>query len=235
VSESIRPKSGAVEPEAAPLLTGVEVAQKLMGWVPDLDPAAAEKIGAYYDELIKFNKTINLISAGTIRTAATVHFADSVLASRIISKGLIPGKPVYDFGSGNGLPGMIFGIMNPSVQVILVDRDKRKGEFLKHVYSSLKISNVSFTVSDVEALPEKSIFNGICRGFAPLHKALMLTRRPFARTGRLFHLKGDGWASELASVPSQLFSFWSPSLFGQYKIPETTVEGAIVLTEKIAD
>ena len=48
-------------------------------------------------------------------------------------------------------------------------------------------------------------------------------------------MKGDGFANELANVPSQIFSCWSPSLIGQYRLPETSTSLAVIMTEKIAD
>jgi 16S rRNA (guanine527-N7)-methyltransferase len=64
---------------------------------------------------------------------------------------------------------------------------------------------------------------------------MLAVRKPVAKGGRFFHIKSDAWATELSSVPSQLFSFWTPSLLGQYRIPETSVDMAVVLTEKIAE
>ncbi|HVK60829.1 MAG TPA: RsmG family class I SAM-dependent methyltransferase [Bdellovibrionales bacterium] len=228
------PKNGE-EPAVEAVFVPEVSAARYEKWFPQLSAEAREKLLTYHSELIKFNRTINLISPGTAKSADATHFADAVLASEEIQKHLIPDAPLYDFGSGNGIPGLVFGLLYPQVKVVLVDRDQRKLEFCKHIAATLKLTNVSTHVGGVEELPSGSIKNAVARGFAPLSKALLLTRKPLAKGGRFFHMKGDGWANELAQVPSQLFSVWSPSLLAQYRIPDSNAEMGVVLTEKIGD
>lgn len=204
-------------------------------WFPDLSPEVRGKILRYHAELIKFNRTVNLIPPASAKTADAAHFADAITACLEVRKNLVDGAPLYDFGSGNGIPGLVFGILYPEIKVILVDRDQKKLEFCKHVASVLGLTNVSIQLASVEDLPENSVVNAISRGFAPLSKAMLVTRKAIKKGGRFFHLKGDGWANELAQVPSQLFSFWSPSLLSQYRIPESNADMGLLLTEKIAD
>lgn len=208
---------------------------KMRQWFADLDADTHKKLSTYYAELVRFNKAINLVSPNTLKTAASIHFGDSILAGRIVLKGLHPNEPLYDLGSGNGFPGLVFGILKPDLKVILVERDNRKAEFLKFMATNLKLTNVSVLMRDVDDLAEGSLKNIVSRGFAPLHKALILTRKAVARGGRYYHMKSDGWATETAAAPSQLFSYWTPSLVGQYRLPETSNDMAVVLTEKIAD
>lgn len=204
-------------------------------WFPELSLDVLDRLATYTQELLKFNKTVNLISATTIKTAESVHFGDCIIAARLIEKNLTPGAPLYDFGSGNGLPGLVFAIMFPKLKVVLVDRDQRKLEFCKHVVATTKLTNVSIHVGAVEDLPDGSVLNAVGRGFAPLSRALINARKVVGKGGKFFHMKGDGWANELAQVPSQLFTHWSPSLIGQYRAPESTVELSVVLATKLGD
>ena len=232
-------------PDLTPLETvGLAVSERLghggdwwrrMGTRADVNDEIAENLATYTQELLKFNKTVNLISATTIRTVETTHFYDAIAASRLIQPAMIPGAPLYDFGSGNGLPGLVFAILNPKTKVVLVDRDQRKLEFCKHVAATVKLTNLTIHVGAVEDLPESSVKNAVGRGFAPLSRALLTARKVVGKDGKFFHLKGDGWANELAQVPSQLFTFWSVSLLGQYRIPDSTGELAVVVTVKVAD
>jgi 16S rRNA (guanine527-N7)-methyltransferase len=231
--DRVKPKPVIDDPDKVP--DAKEVNARLSKWFKDLSPETVAKLVIYHSDLIKFNKAVNLISTGTIKNAESVHLADSILASQMIAKALLPNHPVYDFGSGNGFPGLVMAILYPDLKVILVDRDKRKLEFLKHVIFTLKLANCSTEEIDVEKLPDRSVFNVVSRGFAPLPKSLILCRKSIANGGKFFHLKSDGWAGELASVPTQLFSFWNPSLLGQYRIPGIGVDAAVILTDKIAD
>ena len=208
---------------------------RLTKWYPDLSPETIASLSKYVGEILKFNKAVNLISATTTKTMDAVHIGDSVSAARLIYPALVPNAPLYDFGSGNGLPGIVFAILYPSLKVVLVDRDQRKLEFCKTVVATLKLSNVTTHVGGVEELPAKSVLNAVGRGLAPLPKALIMARKSVAKGGKFFHMKTDAWANELAQVPSQLFSFWRPGLLGQYRINEQSSDMAVVVTDKSAD
>lgn len=203
-------------------------------WFPDLSPAIRASLKAYYTELLKFNKTVNLIGVKTIPHADAIHFADSILAQKLLAKEITCDN-VYDFGSGNGFPGIIFAIMMPSVKFTLIDSDQRKSEFLKHIISLLKLKNVSVNIQQVEKIPEGSVKCAISRGFAPIAKALLMTRKTFAKGGVYYHLKGEEWASEVAEIPTQLCSYWEPSLLGSYKLPIGEVKFSVVKSVKIQD
>lgn len=203
-------------------------------WFPQLSSDLRSKLKLYHDELLKFNRTLNLIGVKTIPVADAIHFADSLLAvDAIAKKGPFP--EIYDFGSGNGFPGLIYALQHPSTKVHLVEVDSRKAEFLKHMISVLQLSNAQVHVQTVESLPEKSIRFAMSRGFAPIPKALLLARKAIARDGIYYHLKSEEWVSEVGQIPTQLCSYWSPSLLEDYKLPIGEIRFSIVQTVKIAD
>lgn len=214
-----------------------EVLWRVPEWFPDLNPTVLEKLKSYHSELIRFNNTVNLIGVKTIPTADLVHFADSILAAKLIMQS-VDGKPspidvIHDFGSGNGFPGLILAIMYPKLKVICVDTDQRKCEFLKHMTSHLKLTNVEVTTRAVEAFPENSVKWAVSRGFAQIPKAVLLTRKIIPLGGSYFHLKSEEWAAEIAAIPTQLCSFWSPALVGQYRLPVGEINFAVVRTDRI--
>lgn len=193
-----------------------------------------EQLKQLHEELLRFNKTVNLISIKTMPVADAVHFADSVLAAQMIDAASKP-QEIYDFGSGNGFPGLIYAILFPHTQVKLVEIDQRKAEYLKHCAATLKLKNVAVLVRNVEMLDEKSIQFAMSRGFASIPKAILMARRSFKKDGVFYHLKSEEWATEVADIPSQLCSFWLPGLLGEYKLPVGAVKFAVVSTQKIAD
>jgi 16S rRNA (guanine527-N7)-methyltransferase len=204
-------------------------------WFPNLSSTQIESLTWFYLELIKQNKTLNLIPLMSVKNAHSVHVADSVLAYGYVAKNLLPGHPLYIFGSSNGLPGVVFAILNPELKIIIVDRDTKKMEFVKECLTKLRLTNVSLLSKSLEELPAGSVMNACARGFAPFSKILLAARKQMAKKGRFFHLKSDGWANELAGLPSQLFSHWSPSMIGKYRQPETTTDMFVVQTEKTSD
>jgi 16S rRNA (guanine527-N7)-methyltransferase len=203
-------------------------------WFPEIPLEMKNQLKRFYEELLKFNKTVNLIAAKTIPTADSIHFADCILATRLIEKDLKVDE-IYDFGSGNGFPGIIMALMMPHRKIHLVELDGRKAEFLKHVIVQLGLKNCDVLVRQAEALPVGSVRCGVSRGFAGISKAILLTRRIFPVGGVYYHLKSEEWATEIADIPTQLCSYWLPGLVGEYKLPVGEVRFAVIKTEKIQD
>ena len=85
--------------------------RKFRMWFSDLTDRESAALITYLSELLRFNKTINLIANSTASNADAVHIGDAVFASRLIAPCIIPGKPVYDFGSGNGIPGLVYALL----------------------------------------------------------------------------------------------------------------------------
>lgn len=205
---------------------------RLPQWFPELSSETLEMLKKFHDELLKFNKTIPLINVKNISTGDLIYFADSVLATKLIfieNKG----EDVFDFGSGSGFPGLVFGVLNRKTKVYLVESDSKKCEFLKHIIVLLKLDNVSVINKSVDLLPEASVRFALVREFNTITKTLLSSRKIFAVGGSIYHIKGDEWANEIASIPSQLCSFWTPELLNSYKLPGTENKRAIVKTKKI--
>jgi 16S rRNA (guanine527-N7)-methyltransferase len=213
----------------------VAIDKRFVKLVPDLSPELVSKFVWFYGEVLQVQKTIPILNTPNLKNIEVTQFADSILASRLVFKNLVAKAPLYDVGSGSGFPGLVFAALYPSINVVIIDSDKRKVDFCKHGANGLGLKNVTTQVGGLEDLVKLNVSNAVVRGGGPLTKVMLAWRKGIVKGGRLFHLKGDGWAVELSQVPSQLFSSWSPSLVGQYRLPETPLDMAVVQTEKIGD
>ena len=205
---------------------------RLAEWFPDLPSAKMEQLKIFHGELLKFNSRVNLISKSTEREADELHFADCLLASELILPVNLPSR-IFDIGSGNGFPGLLFGILDTDREFLLVESDQRKSEFLKHCISVLKLKNVSVLNMRFENLSQMSVEAVMARGFASIAKALLGFNKIFDVGGQFIHLKGNNWSTEIANLPSQLISVWQPELLGEYFLPVSQARRAVVITQKI--
>lgn len=215
--------------------TSDEQPWRLQEWFPHLSQEQHQRLRAFHELLIKFNKTLNLVSDKSLGQADSIHFADSILSVEAIRKAVPKMKELYDFGIGNGFPGFVVSILYPDIQVIGVDIDVRKGEFLKHSAQTLGISNFKMVTKHVENLDEGSVEYAVSRGFAPLSKALVIARRSFKPGGVYFHMKSEEWSNEVASIPSQVCAFWQPALVKEYRLPVGEIRYALVRTDRMSD
>ncbi len=181
--------------------------------------------------MIKFNGKINLISPRTERNADLMHFADGVLACRKIMRASSCDE-IYDVGSGNGIPGLVFAVLNSKVRVNIVDADSRKCEFIKHVASKASLKNIHVAHLRLEDLEDESIKCAMARGLASISKLMIMARKACAPGCDFFHLKSDSWAAEVAEIPSQAMAYWEPYHLGDYQLPEHGPQFSIVVTHR---
>ena len=217
----------------APPSSEPQIHWRLKSWFLDLDEKTHARLKAYFNELVKYNKVVNLISAKTVANCDAIHFADCIDACKIVSKKVNINEPLYDIGSGNGFPGLIYAILYPLQDVILIEMEERKCEFLTQATSVLKLPNVSVMNKKIESFAADSIGQGICRAFSTLPKTLMTLRKIVRLGGTVFHLKSEEWSMEVSQIPIQLCSSWQPMLMGEYKLPLGDIKLFLVKTDKI--
>lgn len=207
---------------------------RIREWFPKLSEKAFHDLRMFHVELLRFNEKVNLISVKTVIDADLHHFADSICAASLI-RPEIKGKVVYDIGSGNGFPGIVLSILNPDTQFIMIDSDLKKTEFLKYIIAQLKLTNATAEWKRIEDLKEPVIECAVSRAFAPLPRALNLTRKVFKKGGVYFHMKSTEWPIEVASLPPQLCSLWEVQFFKDYSLPIGDIKLSILKSTKLKE
>ena len=114
----------------------------------------------YLDQILKWNKTRNLVSRNLRKNDLAEHFLDCA----VLQKHLIPGS-VIDLGTGAGFPGICLGIIDPNRELTLIDSNRKKTSFLVHIKNELGLNSVSIKNSRVEEIKQINEINIVCRAF----------------------------------------------------------------------
>ena len=114
----------------------------------------------YLDQILKWNKTRNLVSRNLRKSDLAEHFLDCA----VLQKHLMPGS-VIDLGTGSGFPGICLGIIDPNRELTLVDSNRKKTSFLIHIKNELGLNSVSIKNSRVEEIKQINEINIVCRAF----------------------------------------------------------------------
>ena len=200
-------------------------------WFPDINSDLMGKLRAFHAELIHFNGRMNLISPRTEKTADLVHIADGILGSRAVLY-LTDKKEIYDFGAGNGIPGLITALLDPDRRIVMIDSDARKIEFLKHCSFRLGLKNCSVNHTRIEDLPDESVHCAISRGLSNISKSLILMRHAAANDCEYFHFKSESWSTEVAGIPSQVLAHWDIGDVSDYMLPDGQTKLSVVQTKR---
>ena len=152
--------------------------------------------------LIKWQKSINLISKNTIENTWERHFLDSAQLYKFVRD--IEGN-IIDFGSGAGFPGMVLAIMGKK-NIHLVESDYKKCVFLKEI-AMLTETDITIHNCRIEELNFINVDLVTCRALASLKNLIHYVevfinkslgeRRQYPK---LLFLKGKSYFSEIIEL-----------------------------------
>jgi len=104
----------------------------------DLNDQHLEKFAVYKNELLLWNAKTNLVSENSSQAIITRHFLDSLTALQFIPR---HNTRIIDVGSGAGFPGIPLKIARPSLAICLLESNRKKVSFLKHILRILNFDN----------------------------------------------------------------------------------------------
>jgi 16S rRNA (guanine527-N7)-methyltransferase len=108
----------------------------------------------YRNELLQWNAKTNLISENSSYEIITRHFLDSLTALRYLSK---PNARMLDVGCGAGFPGIPLKIAQPRLELCLLESNRKKVSFLKHIARILNLGSVVVIHDRVENVIRKNL------------------------------------------------------------------------------
>ena len=171
----------------------------------DVSRETFEKFSIYYQTLIKWQNSINLISKNTIERIWERHFLDSAQLYNITKE--IDGN-IIDFGSGAGFPGLILAMMG-NKKIHLVESDQKKCTFLREV-SMLSETNVTVHQNRIEDLEYFDVELITARALAPLNKlidyaeAFTKNSSTNQKLPKLLFLKGKSYKKEISELGKRI-------------------------------
>ena len=122
---------------------------------------------------------------------------------------LSPASPqlqLLDVGSGGGLPGVVFAICCPDLQITCVDTVAKKAAFVQQAAAMLRLPNLRGLHARVETVQQPyDVVSS--RAFASLADFTGWSRAALAEQGVWLAMKGKHPADELAALPADVQVF----------------------------
>lgn len=157
-----------------------------------------QKLLAFRDLLLKWNKVYNLTALRDPEQAIAHHLLDSLVILPHVGEG-----PLLDVGSGGGLPGIPLAIARPALSVSMVDTVQKKATFLRQAAIELGLGNVITHHARVEQMSGQYAQIS-SRAFAELGLFIELTRHLLVPGGRWLAMKGVRPDAEIAALPADV-------------------------------
>ncbi len=199
-----------------------------------------EQMTAYAAMLVDWNQKLNLTAIVDEGGIATRHMLDSVSIRDDIEKaGLYPNRPVrlIDVGTGAGFPGLVLKILNPEMDVLLLDALAKRLRFLDTIIDQLGLGNIETwhgRAEDAARSPDlREHFDvATARAVAAL-PVLCEYCLPFVRVGGIF-VAMKGQASENWQDARQAIGLLGGKLesIREFDLPGTDMKRTILVVRK---
>ena len=155
-----------------------------------------ERVIAYSELLMEWNKTINLTAVRTLEGIVDKHFLDCFAINH-----LVQGNRIIDIGSGAGFPGIPVALARPNAQVVLLDSKAKKVQFLRHAVASLKINNVKVVHDRIQNFARELKYDtALVRGLGSLSAIAQFALPVISRDGRIVAMKGKLPNEEICAI-----------------------------------
>jgi 16S rRNA (guanine527-N7)-methyltransferase len=195
----------------------------------ELTPAQLDQLGRFLDQLLVWNKKVNLTAISDPLQAVEGHLVDSLAAVPEVR-----GVPsILDLGAGGGFPSIPLAVVLPESRFVLADAVGKKVGFLKAAIAGLGLKNAQAVHVRAEGDPQKEKLPvcrlAICRAFMPLPEWLKLAPAYVEEGGSIVAMLGPE-----ATIPSPLPEGLSLVSERSYSLPASKASRRIVVFRKNA-
>lgn len=152
-------------------------------------PASEEKLarlGRFVEELHRWNQTINLVGIKSIDLICAELLADSLFVYPFIADG----RRVVDLGSGSGIAGIPFAILNRSLEIFSVDSNLKKIQFQRHIRRLMEISNFQPVRGRAEAVDPLNGDRLVAKAYGTSDAILAAADRHVIKGGFVYMVRG---------------------------------------------
>ncbi len=203
-----------------------------------LTPAQLSALERYEAELLEWNSRFNLTAIRDPEQIRLKHFLDSFTCLCVMRD--TPMDRVIDVGTGAGFPGLPLKIIQPNMQLTLVESVGKKAKFCRHIVSTLGLEGVEVVQERAEALGQAKAHRerydwALARAVAvmPVLAEYLL---PLVRVGgAMLAMKGQSGPSEAHSA-EYAFKLLGGHLRKIFPIhlPQVAEERYLIVVDKIA-
>lgn len=216
----------------------IMLAEGLQAMGLQVNEQAVHRLDVYCDRLLEKNKVMNLTAITEEGDVVTHHFLDS---AGIISHFPMNGKKVIDVGTGAGFPGLVLKILDPTIQLTLLDTLGKRVQWLQEVCEELGLNDVKCVKGRAEEVSHIKEFRhqydvSVSRAVASMTVLAELCMPYVKQGGSFIAMKSNHSDEELELARPMMGNLGAGQIsVKEYKLPGTDIAHRLIYTEKMKE
>jgi 16S rRNA (guanine527-N7)-methyltransferase len=198
---------------AVSAITDQQITQALSTFGISLLSDQIAKVREYVLLLLKWNQSISLTTITDPVEVLSRHFGESMFAAKCMP---VENCRLADVGTGAGFPGLALKILSPTLELVLIESNKKKYAFLSEVVRTLGLKGVEVIPERYEQIrPESLEMDFIsARALGEFKRLLNWSAQALKPGGHVMLWLGTEDATRVATSPSWI---WEPAI----RIPDS--------------
>ena len=196
-----------MSPASSTQITDRQILEALEPYAISPSPEQIGRIREYLQLLTKWNRTISLTSITDPIEIVGRHFGESMYASKLLP---VENCRLADVGTGAGFPGLPLKISFPTMQLLLIESNKKKCAFLAEVVRTLGFTAVEIVPERFESIRAETVHANIVtsRAVGEFQQLLRWSEGVLEDRGHAMLWVGEQDATRIASAPGWS---WQPA------------------------
>jgi 16S rRNA (guanine527-N7)-methyltransferase len=113
----------------------------------DLDAGTLDAFRRYLEEILRWSNQLNLTALSTPEAIVREGFLDSLICASLVPA---DARQALDIGSGAGFPAVPLALVCPALAITLVEANRRRASFLRHVVRTLGLTRLRVDHARIE-------------------------------------------------------------------------------------
>ena len=154
-----------------------------------LSEAKIKKLKTLSELIVEGNEKHNLTSYKDGEKFFFEQVDDCVQAYNACAKSIK--ENLIDYGSGSGIPGLVWAILNEKIKLLSIDSSQKKIEFQKTLVRKLELQNAACKHTRLEEHDFSNEHTAVFKAFSTLKAAIQKSKPNKKRTNLLFLKKNN--------------------------------------------